>query len=195
MGKGARNSFAVSSTFRFSAFIDGVGFIVSTIVNSSRWCRKWGMFFDETSLCPSLCSDRCRTFGLCVHGRRRSMAMLTNMESRGCVSLRLFLSFSKPINLDLPFHLDPCSPARCSLKYKAMPPTWCDPTTGAAFVDAARLARSSRSIERRIRMPLLGNLTSIRRESCPSIFWLKRAYPWWLSTSSSWTWHLVVPLC
>ena len=67
------------------------------------------------------------------------------MESRGCVSLRLSLSFSKPINLDLTFHLDPCSPARGSLQYKAVPPTWCDPATGAAFVDAARLARLSGS--------------------------------------------------
>ena len=62
------------------------------------------------------------------------------MESRGCVSL-----ISKPINLDQPFHFDPCSPARGSLQYKAMPSTWCDPTIGAAFVDAARLTRSTRS--------------------------------------------------
>ena len=93
------------------------------------------------------------------------------MESRGCVSLRLFLSFSKRINLDLPFHLDPCSTARGSLQHQNMPPTWCDPTTGAAFVDAARLARSSRS-HRLKDMPLLGNLTSVRRVPCPSVLCL-----------------------
>ena len=34
-------------------------------------------------------------------------------------------------------------------------------------------------IERRIRMLFHGNLASIRRESCPSILYLKRAYSWW----------------
>ena len=63
-----------------------------------------------------------------VQGRsKRSTATKTGMESqstqhvRGCVSSRLFLSFSKPIST---LRCSPCSPARASLQYETMSPTW-----------------------------------------------------------------------
>ena len=135
VGKGARKSFTVPSTFRFSAFIVCVGSDISSFRSSSI---VRGGFASEkrssvkprcvrapvaTGVEPLVCAWCNTNNSAVVHRRRRSMAMRTDMESRGCVSLRLFLSFSKPINFDLPFHPNSCSPARGSLQYKTMLPT------------------------------------------------------------------------
>ena len=69
MGNGARDSFAVSFPFRFSAFIVCVGSDISSSRSSSTvrdGSASGECFFDETSLCLSLCCERCRTFGLRV---------------------------------------------------------------------------------------------------------------------------------
>ena len=66
-------------------------------------------------------------------------------QVRGCVSLKLLLYFSKPINFDPTLHCNPCSPARGSLQYETMSQTWYDPATGAALRNVARLTRSPQS--------------------------------------------------
>ena len=82
--------------------------------------------------------------------RKRSTATETGTESqitqhvRGYVSPMLFLSFSKPTSLEPTLHCSPCSPARASLQYETISPTWWGPATGAAFRKAARLTRSQR---------------------------------------------------
>ena len=100
MGKSTRNSFAVSSTFRF--------FQHSHIIV---------LIIDETSLCLF---TRDVKYFVCVLWNTSNS---TDIHGCECASLRLFLFFSKPVNLDLPFSLNSCLPARDSLQYKTMSPS------------------------------------------------------------------------
>ena len=126
----------------------------------------------------------------------RQFKMRTNMESCGCASLRLFFCPSRNRTFSICHCISHrvyllvvlCSTRlyhqRVEIRSQAQP-----------FLMLCVCLVRLFAIGRGICMPLLGDSTSIRRESCSSVLCLKRAYPWWLSSSSSWTCHLVVPLC
>ena len=52
-----------------------------------------------------------------INGNTNGHESQITQHVRGCVSPRLFLSFSKPTNLEPTLHCSLCSPARASLQY------------------------------------------------------------------------------
>ena len=135
-------------------------------------------FVDEALWC-CVCRERLRTFGLCavkvnnsvdVHGRERSTATQTGTESqiiqlvRGCISSRLFLSFSTLVNLEPKFHCSPCSPVRGSLQHEDSVSNLIGSNHGCGLPQAARLTHwSVASYESFAYCFLLGNVTVLRR--------------------------------
>ena len=127
-GNGARNSFAVSSTFRFSAVVACVCSDISSSWSSSVLCvgreLRWSM--KPCCVCPTVargvkllvCVLWKTNNSANVHGHNRSTATHTQIGSqiRGFVSQSCFLSFSKQINFDPILHCNPFSHARGSLR-------------------------------------------------------------------------------
>ena len=107
----------------------------------------------------SACNEKPTIPLVCTVVSNRSTETQTGTESqitqhvRGCVSPRLFLSFSKPINLEPTLHCSPCSPARASLQYGRIQPQV------RPFAKRRVLLVHHTPIVRKLRVLLLGNVT------------------------------------